>query len=83
MTCRTFCRSNIYSICVGREGVSLVWIQGSRNSASSPWLADDGTPLPYTGTIDNESYPGAFKMAFYQRLYAYPPSGQYYPLCEI
>lgn len=60
-----------------------MWIQGSRNSASSPWLADDGTPLPYTGTIDNESYPDALKMAFYQRLYAYPSSGQYYPLCEI
>ncbi|XP_052683920.1 uncharacterized protein LOC128164203 [Crassostrea angulata] len=66
-----------------REGVEYVWIQGSRSSLSAPWLADDGTPLPYTGTIDNNNVPDSFKMAFYQRLYAYPALGQYYPLCEI
>lgn len=35
---------------LGKEGVQLVLIQGSRTSVSSPWVSDDGNPLPYTGT---------------------------------
>lgn len=34
---------------VVQNSVVNVWIQGSRSSFSSPWLTDNGDPLPYLG----------------------------------
>lgn len=31
-----------------------MWIQGSRSSVSSPWLTDNGDPLPYLGPTYTE-----------------------------
>lgn len=30
-------------------GIQRLWVQGTRSAVGTPYLADDGTPLPYTG----------------------------------
>lgn len=30
-------------------GLERLWVQGTRSATGTPYLADDGTPLPYTG----------------------------------
>lgn len=29
------------------EGLSSIWVQGSRSPTSSEWVTDDGNPLPF------------------------------------
>lgn len=43
------CNVCIHSFLTENEGIVPPWtfIQGSRASGSSPWVGDDGNPLPY------------------------------------
>ncbi|XP_034326356.2 uncharacterized protein LOC128175345 [Crassostrea angulata] len=50
---------------IDENSLSGVWLQGLKSSTSSPWLADNGDPLPYLGPnyID---YPPPPTLGFFQ-----------------
>lgn len=40
-----------------KASVGGAWIQGTRPTISSPWVTDDGKPLPYIGTYVESTFP--------------------------
>lgn len=58
---------NIHFFLSEKGGLSplAAFIQGSRTSGSSPWVGDDGSPLPYLApTITNGDLPTNNELVF-------------------
>eukprot|EP00105_Crassostrea_gigas_P044606 XP_019928754.1 PREDICTED: uncharacterized protein LOC105342908 isoform X2 [Crassostrea gigas] len=47
-------------------GIQRLWVQGTRSAVGTPYLADDGTPLPYTGPtgVLNNNEPNSVRLSY-------------------
>lgn len=44
--------SNFFAVAAG---IPFIWVQGSWNSTTSEWVADDGNPLPFMEPYEKSS----------------------------
>lgn len=66
--------------------VNLIVVQGNKESSTSPWMTDDGQPLPYIGEFEAASpQTGPQRLAFSDngKFKSVSPSNPFpYAVCE-